>query len=166
MLYYVMEDQNSLLRVTWIQILQVILIKKKSTNGCVFTLAGRAISWISKLQTVVALSTTEAEYMAATQGCKEAVWIKRLLEELGHKQENISLFCDSQSALHIARNPAFHSRTKHIGVQYHYVREVIEEGSVDMQKIHTKDNLADAMTKPINVDKFTRSRSSYGLAET
>ena len=92
------------------------LDKRKSTTGYVFTLAGGAVSWVSKLQTVVALSTTEAEYMAATQACKEAVWVKRLLEELGHKQEKITLFCDSQSALHIAKNPAFHSRTKHIGV--------------------------------------------------
>ena len=81
-----------------------------------FTLAERAVSWVSKLQTVVALSTTEAEYMAATQACKEVVWVKRLLNKLGHKQEKITLFCDSQSALHIARNLAFHFRTKHIGV--------------------------------------------------
>ncbi|KAH9707030.1 Integrase catalytic domain-containing protein [Citrus sinensis] len=92
------------------------LDKRKSTTGYVFTLAEAAVSWVSKLQTVVALSTTEAEYMAATQACKEAIWIQRLLEELGHKQQKISVFCDSQSALHIARNPAFHSRTKHIGV--------------------------------------------------
>ena len=114
----------------------------------------------------MALSTTEAEYMAATQACKEAIWIQRLLEELGHGQEKISVFCDSQSALHIARNPAFHFRTKHIGVQYHFVREVVEDGSVDLQKIHTKENLADVLTKPINTDKFVWSRSSCGLAET
>ncbi|KAH9714593.1 hypothetical protein KPL71_020713 [Citrus sinensis] len=142
------------------------LDKRKSTTGYVFTLARAAVSWVSKLQTVVALSTTEAEYMASTQACKEAIWIQRLLEELGHKQEKISVFCDSQSALHIARNPAFHSRTKHIGVQYHFVREVVEDRSVDLQKIYTKENLADVLTKPINTDKFVWSRSSCGLAET
>ncbi|KAH9681068.1 hypothetical protein KPL71_026802 [Citrus sinensis] len=142
------------------------LDKRKSTTGYVFTLAGVAVSWVSKLQTVVALSTTEAEYMAATQACKEAIWIQRLLEELGHGQEKIFVFCDSQSALHIARNPVFHSKTKHIGVQYHFVREVVEDGSVDLQKIHTKENLADVLTKPINTDKFVWSWSSCGLAET
>nr|KYP42748.1 Retrovirus-related Pol polyprotein from transposon TNT 1-94 [Cajanus cajan] len=142
------------------------LDKRKSTTGYVFTLAGGAVSWLSKLQTVVALSTTEAEYMAATQACKEAIWIQRLLEELGHKQEKITVYCDSQSALHIARNPAFHSRTKHIGIQYHFVREVVEEGKVDMQKIHTKDNIADVMTKPVNTDKFTWCRSLFGLLKT
>ncbi|KAH9746316.1 hypothetical protein KPL70_004379 [Citrus sinensis] len=106
--------------------------KRKSTTGYVFALAGATVSWVSKLQTVVALSTIEAEYMTATQACKEAIWIQRLLEELGHKQEKIFVLCDSQSALHIARNPAFHSRTKHIGAQYHFVREVVEDGNVDL----------------------------------
>ena len=69
---------------------------------------------------------------AATQACKEAIWIQRLLKELGHGQEKIYVFCDSQSALHIARNPVFHSRTKHIGVQYHFIREVVEDESVDL----------------------------------
>ncbi|KAH9655417.1 Integrase catalytic domain-containing protein [Citrus sinensis] len=142
------------------------LDKRKSTIGYVFTLAGATVRWVSKLQIVVALSITEAEYMAATQACKEAIWIQRLLEELGHKQQKIPVFCDSQSVLHIARNPAFHSRIKHIGVQYHFVREVVEDGSVDLQKIHTKENLADVLTKPINTDKFVWSRSSCGLAET
>ncbi|KAH9689148.1 Integrase catalytic domain-containing protein [Citrus sinensis] len=142
------------------------LDKRKSTTGYVFTLAGAVVSWVSKLQTVVALSTTEAEYMAATQACKEAIWMQRLLEELGHKQEKIYVFCDNQSALHIARNLAFHSKTKHIGVQCHFVREVVEDESVDLQKIHTKENLADVLTKSINADKFIWSRSSCGLAET
>ncbi|KAH9779098.1 Integrase catalytic domain-containing protein [Citrus sinensis] len=97
------------------------LDKRKSTTGYVFTLAGAAVSWVLKLQTIVVLSTTEAEYMAATQACKEAIWIQR---------------------------------TKHIGVQYHFVREVVEDGSVDLQNIHTKENLADVLTKPINTDKW------------
>ncbi|KAE8665844.1 Retrovirus-related Pol polyprotein from transposon TNT 1-94 [Hibiscus syriacus] len=142
------------------------LDKSKSTTGYVFKVAGGAVSWVSKLQSVVATSTTEAEYVAATQASKEAIWLKMLLEELGHNQEYVSLFCDSQSALHLARNPAFHSRTKHIRVQYHFIREKVEEGTVDMQKIHTKDNIADFMTKTINADKFTWCRSSCGLSET
>ena len=64
------------------------------------------------------------------------------------------MYYDNQSALHIVRNLVFHSKTKHIGVQYHFIQEVIEDGSVDLQKIHTKENLADILTKPINADKF------------
>ena len=110
------------------------LDKRKSTTGYVFTLVGAAVSWVSKLQTVMALSTTEAKYMTTTQAYKEAIWIQRLLEKLGHKQQKILVFCDSQSVLHIARNLTFHSKTKHIGVQYHFVREVVEDESVDLQK--------------------------------
>ncbi|GKB47768.1 retrovirus-related pol polyprotein from transposon TNT 1-94 [Tanacetum coccineum] len=109
----------------------------KSTSRYVFTLCGGTISWVSKLQSVVAMSTTEA------------VWLKMLLEELEHEQEKITLFCDYQSALYLARNPTFHSKTKHIRVQYHFVREKVEEGTVDMQKIHTDDNVADYLTKAI-----------------
>ncbi|GKB97018.1 retrovirus-related pol polyprotein from transposon TNT 1-94 [Tanacetum coccineum] len=142
------------------------LDRSKSTTGYVFTLSGGTVSWVSKLQSVVAMSTTEAEYVAVAQASKEAVWLKMLLEELGHKQEKITLFCDNQSALYLARNPAFHSKTKHIRVQYHFIREKVEEGTVDMQKIHTDDNVADYLTKAINGDKFIWCRSSCGLAET
>ncbi|GJW01215.1 retrovirus-related pol polyprotein from transposon TNT 1-94 [Tanacetum coccineum] len=138
----------------------------KSTTGYVFTLSGGTVSWVSKLQSVVAMSTTEAEYVAAAQASKEAVWLKMLLEELGYKQEKITLFCDNQSALYLARNPAFHSKTKHIRVQYHFVREKVEEGTMDMWKIHTDDNVADYLTKAINCDKFIWCRSSCGLVET
>ncbi|KAE8686521.1 Protein STRUBBELIG-RECEPTOR FAMILY 1 [Hibiscus syriacus] len=113
------------------------LDKSKSTTGYVFKIAGGAVSWVSKLQSVVATSTTEAEYVSATQASKEAIWLKMLLEELGHNQE-----------------------------YYHFIREKVEEGTVDMQKIHTKDNIADFMTKAINTDKFTWCRSSCDMSET
>ncbi|GJZ97201.1 hypothetical protein Tco_0669654 [Tanacetum coccineum] len=138
----------------------------KSTTGYVFTLSGGTISWVLKLQSVVAMSTTEVEYVTAAQASKEVVWLKMLLKELGYKQEKITLFCDNQSALYLARNPAFHSKTKNIRVQYHFIREKVEEGTMDMQKIHTDDNMADYLTKAINCDKFIWCRSSCGLAET
>ncbi|GKD70935.1 hypothetical protein Tco_1325025, partial [Tanacetum coccineum] len=112
------------------------------------------------------MSTTEAEYVAAAQASKEAVWLKMLLEELGHAKEKITLFCDNQGVLYLARNPAFHSKTKHIQAQYHFVREKVEEGTVDKQKIHTGDNVADYLMKAINCDKFIWCRSSCGLAVT
>ncbi|KAE8675530.1 Chromomethylase 1, putative isoform 4 [Hibiscus syriacus] len=139
--------------------------KTRHCTRYVFKVAGATVSWVSKLQSVMAISTTDAEYIAATQASKEIIWLKMLLEELGHNQEYVSMFCDSQSALHLARNPAFHSRTNHIRVQYHFICEKVEEGTVDMQKIHTKDNIADFMTKAINADKFTWCRSFF-LSET
>lgn len=72
------------------------------------------------------------------------------MEEIGHKQDKITLFCDSHCALHIAMNPAVHSKTKHIRVQFHFVRELVEEESVDMYNIHTKNDIADVLTSPVN----------------
>eukprot|EP00253_Pinus_taeda_P022718 PITA_22718 len=97
------------------------LDKRRSTLGYVFTLAGGAISWMSKLQNIVALSTTEAEYIAAPHACKEAIWLKGLFGEFGRLQDNIKLFCDSQSATHLAKNLAYHRKSKHIPIKYHFV---------------------------------------------
>jgi hypothetical protein len=81
---------------------------RRSTIGYVFTIGGTIVSWISKLQKVVALSTTEAEYVAATEASKEMIWLQRFMEELGKKQENNKLYCESQSSIHLAKNSAFH----------------------------------------------------------
>ena len=85
------------------------LDRRKFITGYVCTLVGGAVIWLSKLQIIVALSTTKAEYMEATKACKEVIWIQRLLEELRHKQHKSIVYCDSQSAMYIARNSVFHS---------------------------------------------------------
>ena len=77
---------------------------------------------MSKLQNIVALSTTEAKYIATSHACKEVVWLKGLFGEFGRMQDNINLFCDSQSEIHLAKNPAYHSKSKHIPIKYHFVR--------------------------------------------
>eukprot|EP00253_Pinus_taeda_P034137 PITA_34137 len=130
------------------------LDKRRSTSGCVFTLAGAAISWMSKLQNIVALSTTEAEYIDASHACKEAVWLKGLLGEFGRLHDNIRLLCDSQSAIHLAKNPAYHSKSKHIPIKYHFVRQVITESRVSLEKVHTKENCSDIFTKSVLLEKL------------
>ncbi|CAL9013346.1 unnamed protein product, partial [Prunus brigantina] len=98
------------------------LDSRKSTSGYLITFSGGAVSWQSKLQKCVALSTTEAEFIAATEACKackEMLWMKRFLQELGQEQHKYILHCDSQSAIHLSKNPSFHSRSKHIDVRYH-----------------------------------------------
>ena len=139
------------------------LDKRRSTTGYVFTLAGGVISWMSKLQETVALSTTEAEYIAASDACKEAIWLKGLLDEIGRTQEKVNVFCDSQSAIHLATNPAYHSKTKHIDVRYHFVRHVIEGGKVVLKKVRTQENHADIFTKPVTVEKLRWCLASLGL---
>jgi hypothetical protein len=94
---------------------------RRSTTWYVFTIGGTTVSWISKLQKVVSLSTTEAEYVVATEASKEMIWLQRFMEELGKKQENNILYCDSESSIHLAKNSAFHSKTKHINLRYHFI---------------------------------------------
>ncbi|GKV42475.1 hypothetical protein SLEP1_g49872 [Rubroshorea leprosula] len=125
------------------------LDKRRSTTGYVFTLSGCAISWKATLQSTVALSTTEAEYMAITEAIKEALWLKGLVSDLGVEQNEMMVFCDSQSAIHLTKNTMYHERTKHIQVRYHFVREVISNGDVLVEKISTDENPADMMTKPM-----------------
>jgi ATP-binding cassette subfamily B (MDR/TAP) protein 1 len=94
---------------------------RKSTSGYMMTYAGGAVSWQSRLQKCVLLSTTDAEYIAAVDACKEVLWMQNFLQELDMKQKKYTLYCDSQSAIHLAKNPSFHARTKHIEVRYHWI---------------------------------------------
>lgn len=85
---------------------------------------------MSKLQETITLSTTEGKYIGASDASKEAIWLKGLLDEIGATEEKVNVLCDSQSVIHLATNPAHHSRTKHIGVRYHFLRHVIDGGKV------------------------------------
>ena len=136
---------------------------RKSTMGYVYTLGGTAVSWVSKLQKIVALSTTEAEYVAMTEASKEMVWLQSFLEELGHKQVKSVLHCDSQSAIHLARNPVYHARTKHIQVRYHFIRSALEDGVLVLEKILGSQNPADMLTKTVPIEKLKLCATSVGL---
>ncbi|KAL5774045.1 hypothetical protein ACOSP7_011602 [Xanthoceras sorbifolium] len=135
---------------------------RKSTTGYVYTLGGTAVSWVSQLQKIVALSTTEAEYVAVTEASKEMVWLQSFLEELGKKQEDNVLYCESQSAIHLAKNPSFHSRTKHIQLRYHFIRSLLEDGILKLEKISGAQNPADMLTKTVTTDKLKLCSASVG----
>jgi hypothetical protein len=125
-------------------------IKRKSISGYCFKLGVGAVSWKSKKHTSVALSSTEAEYMALTQACKEAIWIKLLLTELGvFKGGAICINGDSESCIALAKNPEHHERTKHIDIQYHFIREKVEEGIVKLEYCPTQQMVADVFTKAL-----------------
>ena len=115
------------------------LDKRRSLTGYVFTIGGCAISWKATLQTTVALSITEAEYMAITEACKEAIWLKGLFSELSEDLQMTTVFCDSQSAIFLTKDQMFHERTKHIDVRYHFVRDIIAQDDIVVCKVSTHD---------------------------
>ena len=141
------------------------LDKRRSNTGYVFTFAKVPVSWKSTLQSTVALSTTEAEYIAITEAVKEAIWLQGLLDDLGVGKKQVTVFCDSQSAIHLAKNQVYHARTKHIDVRYYFVREIIEEGGVLVQKIKTDDNPADMLTKVVTTIKFNHCLDLINIAK-
>eukprot|EP00253_Pinus_taeda_P026115 PITA_26115 len=129
------------------------------------TLVKRVFSQLdSKKQSVVALSTTEAEYMAATHASKEAVWLQRLCSSMALVQGAIRIDCDSQSAIFLAKNPAYHSKTKHIDVQYHFMRDMIEDKKVWLVKVENLKNTADALTKFVSFEKFFWCKENMGVS--
>ena len=119
---------------------------RKSTTGFVFTLGGTTISWASNLQKIVTLSTIEVEYVASTEVRKEMIWLHDFLDELGKKQEMSILHSDSQSAIFLGKNSAFHSNSKHIQTKYHFIRYLVEDKLAILEKICGSKNPADMLT--------------------
>lgn len=129
----------------------------KSTAGYIFMFAGGVVSWASKKQTVIALSTCEAEYMTLTLAAQEAIWIKELLNELfPNSTEAIKIFCDNQGAIDLSKTGKYKTRTKHIRIRYHFIRECISNGDVRISKIETENQIADYLTKVLSKQKFKR----------
>ncbi|KAH9800550.1 Integrase catalytic domain-containing protein [Citrus sinensis] len=128
--------------------------RRRSITGFVFTMCGGAISWKSSLQSAVALSTTEAEYIALTEAIKEAIWLRGLVSELGFKQEVVKVSCDSSSDIQLSKNPKYHERTKHIDIRMHFIRDEIGKGVVSVVKVPSEVNPADMLTKPLPSVRF------------
>eukprot|EP00253_Pinus_taeda_P028589 PITA_28589 len=140
------------------------LDERRSTSGYVFNLFGGVVSWMSMKKSVVALSTTEAEYMAATHASKEAIWFQRLCSSMGLVQGAIRIDYDNQSAIFLAKNPAYHLKIKHIDVHYHFVRDMIEGKKVLLVKVDTLKNIVDALTESVSSEKFSWCRETMGVA--
>jgi hypothetical protein len=136
----------------------------KSRGAFVFCLGGGAVAWRSKKQECVALSSTEAEYMALTDGAQEATWLGRLLKELGEEVEPVLIRVDNQSAIALAHNPVLHGRTKHINVQWHFVREAVEQGKV-IQHVQSRWQDADFLTKPLGVQEHANACFRLGVVK-
>ncbi|GKA85619.1 retrotransposon protein, putative, ty1-copia subclass, partial [Tanacetum coccineum] len=138
--------------------------KGRSITGYAFLVQRCVVSWKATLQHVVALSTTEAEYMALTEAVKEAIWLRGLLEELGVELNTVAVNCDNQGAIHLSRNHIFHERTKHINVRYHFIREVLEAKTVEVLKVGTEHNAADALTKVVPGHKLQHCLELLSIA--
>jgi hypothetical protein len=137
---------------------------RKLTSGYVFKLAGGAVSWSSKKQTSVALSSTEAEYIAAAHAAKEAVWLRCFLGELGQCVTlPTTLYIDNQSAITITQNPEFHNCTKHIEVRYHFLRHQFMQGKVDLVYTPTREQVADTLTKGLTREKHKKFCDAMGV---
>lgn len=138
---------------------------RRSRSGYIFQFGSGLIAWSSQSQKCTAQSTTEAEYIAACMATKEAIWLRRLLHNIGYPQPDPTpLFGDNQSAIRLLKNPEYHKRTKHIDIQYHFIREKFKNGEIDISYISTAQQIADIMTKPLPRDKFERFRSSLPMA--
>eukprot|EP00253_Pinus_taeda_P016501 PITA_16501 len=139
---------------------------RKSTSGYVFHMGSGAISWASKKQSIVALSTTEAEYVASTAAACQTVWMRRMLRRLGQEQAKATvIFCDNSSAIALSKNSMFHKRTKHIDTRFHYIRELVNNGKIILQHCSTQEQVADILTKPLDQKIFEFLRKCLGMTE-
>jgi hypothetical protein len=133
-------------------------INRKSTSGTCQFLGRSLVSWASKKQNSVALSTAEAEYIAAGHCCAQLLWMRQNLRDYGYKLTKVPLLCDNESAIRMADNPVEHSRTKHIAIRYHFLRDHQQKGDIEIAYINTKEQLADIFTKPLDEQTFNKLR--------
>ncbi|KAG5728177.1 hypothetical protein E4T56_gene19310 [Termitomyces sp. T112] len=137
---------------------------RRSIGGFISNVAGGSISWSAKKQPTVALSTVEAEYMAASNATKEAIWLRVLLEDLGYPQLHATVIhADNQGCIALARNPVAHSRAKHIDIRHHFLRERDETKEIELRYCSTKDMLADIFTKSLPREAFEKFRDALGV---
>ncbi|XP_014660662.1 uncharacterized protein LOC106804323 [Setaria italica] len=139
---------------------------RKSTTSVLFCLGRAPVTWQSQKQPVVALSSCEAEYIAASTAACQGIWLGRLLGSFyGRAASVANIHIDNQSAIQLCKNPVFHGWSKHIDTCFHYIRECVEGGRVAIHKIHTDDQLADILTKPLGRVRFQHLRLKIGVVD-
>lgn len=127
-------------------------------------LGSGAVSWSSKKQQVVTLSTTEAEFIAAASCACQAIWLKRILEMLHQTQlEPTQIYCDNSSTIKLSKNPVLHGRSKHIDVRYHFLRDLVKDGIIELIFCRSEEQVADVLTKPLKLGAFLKLRDLLGV---
>jgi len=140
-------------------------LDRKSTSGTCQLLGSNLISWHSKKQTCVALSTAEAEYIAAGSYCAQILWLKQQLANFGLQISKVPLMCDDTSAINLTKNQIQHSTTKHIEIRHHFIRDHVRNGDCEVKFIETKLQLADIFTKPLPKERFFFLRNELGILD-
>lgn len=136
----------------------------KSTSGYVFSFNTGIFSWLSQKQGSVAQSTAEAEYIAGCAAANQAIWLRRILHDIGETQQKPTpIYCDNMSAIAIAKNPVQHRKTKHIKIKYHFLREAVSEGEISLIHCPTDEQIADIFTKALPKAKFEFIRNKLGV---
>ena len=138
---------------------------RRSTTGYVFTFSGSLISWQTKLQKTVAVSTTEAEYMAAAAAAKEALYLRKIVNDIGFGAQCITIYCDNHGAVNLTKNALTVSRTKHVDVAHHFVRNRVSRGELQFEYIQTNDQLADFLTKALGPSKLNTAMQKLALLD-
>jgi hypothetical protein len=137
---------------------------RHSISGFSFHYGVGAVSWSSKKQNLVSLSSTEAEYVAQTHAAKEGIWLRNFVSEIrGEEKKPVTISCDNQGAIALAKDNKYHARTKHIDLRYHFIREAVEDGKIKVKYIPTDDNVSDIFTKALPRPKFQRMVELLGL---
>ncbi|GJY88475.1 retrovirus-related pol polyprotein from transposon TNT 1-94 [Tanacetum coccineum] len=140
-------------------------VDRKSTSG-ICTFVGCCLtSWFSKKQTALAISTTEAEYVSARKACQQALWMKQALIDYDVRLDDVPIMCDNKGAIDLSKNPVQHSRTKHIEIRHHFLRDNVQKGHISIEKVPSVDNIADILTKPLKRESFNYLRLGLGMME-
>ncbi|GJU71022.1 retrovirus-related pol polyprotein from transposon TNT 1-94 [Tanacetum coccineum] len=140
-------------------------VDRKSTSS-IYTFVGCCLtSWFSKKQTALAISTTKAEYVSAKKACQQALWMKQALINYDVSLDDIPIMCDNKGAIDLSKNPVQHSRTKHIEIRHHFLRDNVQKGRISIEKVPSVDNIADILTKPLKRESFNYLRLGLGMME-
>jgi len=136
---------------------------RHSTSGGCFFLGNNLVAWHSKKQNCVSLSTAEAEYIALGSCCTQLLWMRQMLVDYGIISDPMLVHCDNMSAINLSKNPVQHSRTKHVDIRHHFVRELVEMKIVILEHVSTERQLADLFTKPLDYNTFLGLRKALGI---
>ena len=136
---------------------------RKSTSGNVQFLGDKLVSWASKKQNCVSTSIAKAEYVVAASCCSQVIWMRTQLRDYDFQYSKIPIYCDSKSAIAISCNPVQHTKTKHIDVRYHFIKDHVEQGTIELYFVSTEYQLADLFTKPLDEKSFNFLVSKLGM---